>query len=127
MSVLQFVLLAPSSECRSDQARLSAVCAVDTKEEFFSQALHVVEEMIEQARAVVEKVAAAGRERGLTVETIVKDGEPHQIITDTARAIGASLIVMGSHGRKGFTRLLMGSVTERVIGYTSCPVLISHA
>ncbi len=112
---------------RDRQARLSVVCAVDTNEEFFSQAMHVVEGLIGQARAVVEKVAARGREKGLQVETIVKDGEPHQIITDTARAIGATMVIMGSHGRKGLTRLLMGSVTERVIGYTPCPVLVCHA
>lgn len=109
------------------QAKLTVVCAVDTNEEFFSQALHVKEALIEQARTVVEKVAAAGREKGLEIETIVRDGEPHRIITDTARSVSASLIVMGSHGRKGLTRLLMGSVTERVIGYTHCPVLVSHA
>jgi nucleotide-binding universal stress UspA family protein len=34
------------------------------------------------------------------------------------------LIIMGSHGRTGFKKLLMGSVTERVIGQTPCPVLV---
>jgi len=109
------------------KAKLSAVCAVDTNEEFFSQALHVVEELIEQARKVVEEVAEQARGRGIEVATIVRDGDAHRIITDTANEIGATLIVMGSHGRKGLTRLLMGSVTERVIGYTNCPVLVSHA
>ena len=108
------------------KAKLSVICAVDTNEEFFSQALNIVGELIEQARGVAEKVAEEGRKRGLEVATIVKDGDAHEIITDTAREIGASMIIMGSHGRKGLTRLLMGSVTEKVIGYTNCPVLVSH-
>ena len=36
------------------------------------------------------------------------------------------LIVMGSHGRRGLGKVLMGSVTERTIGYSPCPVLIRH-
>jgi nucleotide-binding universal stress UspA family protein len=38
----------------------------------------------------------------------------------------ADLIITGSHGRKGLTRMLMGSVIERVIGFASCPVLVAH-
>ena len=40
------------------------------------------------------------------------------------RSQGADLIIMGSHGRTGLTRLLMGSVTERVIGLAPCPVMV---
>jgi nucleotide-binding universal stress UspA family protein len=43
---------------------------------------------------------------------------------DTATALGADVIVMGSHGRTGLTRLLMGSNTEKVIGSAKCPVLV---
>jgi len=111
----------------SRKAKLTVVCAVDTNEEFFSQALHIVEQLIEQARQVVDMVAEEAKARGIEVSTVVRDGEPHQVITDTAKEAGATMIVMGSHGRKGLTRLLMGSVTEKVIGYTSCPVLVSHA
>ncbi|MCL5063444.1 MAG: universal stress protein, partial [Nitrospirae bacterium] len=41
-----------------------------------------------------------------------------------AKEQNANAIVMGSHGRTGLKRLLMGSVTEKVIGYASCPVLV---
>jgi len=63
---------------------------------------------------------------GVQAEVFIKDGEPHQAIVELAAERASDLIVMGSHGRKGLTRLLMGSVTERVIGYANCPVLVCH-
>jgi nucleotide-binding universal stress UspA family protein len=51
-------------------------------------------------------------------------GEPHEVIVDTAEKKKAGFIVVGSHGRSGIERLLMGSVTERLIGHAGCPVLI---
>ena len=50
--------------------------------------------------------------------------EVHREIDVQARAIGADLLVMGSHGRSGFKRLMLGSVTERTLGITRCPVLV---
>ena len=46
------------------------------------------------------------------------------IIVRQAKKLGASMIVMGSHGRTGLRRLLLGSVAERTLRYASCPVLI---
>jgi nucleotide-binding universal stress UspA family protein len=54
------------------------------------------------------------------------DGEPHEIITSVASEKNAGVIILGSHGRKGLHRLLMGSVTERTIGYAACCVLVVH-
>lgn len=50
-------------------------------------------------------------------------GEPATAIVDLAEREHADLIVMGSHGRKGITRLLMGSVAEAVVRKAKCPVL----
>jgi len=46
------------------------------------------------------------------------------IIVRQAKKLGASMIIMGSHGRTGLRRLLLGSVAERTLRYASCPVLI---
>jgi len=53
-------------------------------------------------------------------------GEPHQVITDLATQLGMTAIVMSTHGKTGIKRLLMGSVTQRTIGYAECPVLVVH-
>ena len=60
---------------------------------------------------------------GLPVETKVQVGEPGPTIVETARTCHADLIVMGTHGRTGLTRLLMGSVAEYVLRYAPCPVM----
>src|SRR5678816_61520 len=51
----------------------------------------------------------------------------HEAIQQQASSRGVDLLVMGSHGRSGFKRLLLGSVTERVIRHASCPTMIVPA
>ncbi len=51
-------------------------------------------------------------------------GIPHEEISELARQEGADLIVMTTHGRKGLTHLLLGSVTEKLIRTAPCPVLV---
>jgi len=58
------------------------------------------------------------------LRTVVVDGIPASRILEVAQREGASLIVMGSHGRKGFARLLMGSVAEAVTRKSPVPVTI---
>jgi nucleotide-binding universal stress UspA family protein len=54
-------------------------------------------------------------------------GKPYEAIVDTAKQRQADLIIVGSHGRTGLKRLLMGSVTERVIGHAETAVLVVKA
>jgi nucleotide-binding universal stress UspA family protein len=60
---------------------------------------------------------------GIPVEHRLEYGEAADIILKTAQEIGADLIVLGTHGRTGLRRLLMGSVAEQVVREASCPVL----
>jgi nucleotide-binding universal stress UspA family protein len=61
--------------------------------------------------------------RGVPVEHQVLSGDPAAVILQTARETGCALIVMGTRGRKGLGRLLMGSVAEQVVRNASCPVV----
>ncbi len=54
----------------------------------------------------------------------VRMGDPGQVASDRAEELGADLIVVGSHGRTGLTRLVLGSVAERVTRLAHCPVLV---
>jgi nucleotide-binding universal stress UspA family protein len=68
--------------------------------------------------------AAKGREAGVTqIETQLIDGVPFKEITRYARAGHFDLIVLGTHGRRGFDHALMGSVAERVARAAPCAVL----
>jgi len=62
-------------------------------------------------------------EAGIQVEHRLEFGEPEAVILAVAEQIGADLIIMGTHGRTGLRRLLMGSVAEHIVRRASCPVL----
>ena len=74
--------------------------------------------------ADVKKQAEA---EGVQAETFVGEAEAFEAITNLAKEQNADMIVIGSHGRTGLRRLLMGSVAEKVIGYAPCPVLVVKA
>jgi nucleotide-binding universal stress UspA family protein len=77
-----------------------------------------------QLRALVNRARASGaRVSGLVLES----GMTHEQIIRAARRRRADMIVMGTHGRTGLTRLLLGSVAARVITSAPCPVLTVHA
>ena len=57
-------------------------------------------------------------------DVIVHDGDPRDVILEEARRLPADLIVMGTHGRRGFSRLVLGSVAEDVSRRATCPVLL---
>jgi nucleotide-binding universal stress UspA family protein len=79
---------------------------------------------IKTAMEVTAKLEAAAATQGLALETMVLRGKPDEAIVKAAQAKEVDLIVLGSHGRTGLRRLLMGSVAERVIGQAKCPVLV---
>lgn len=77
-----------------------------------------------EAEAIVEGMLTQANALGLPLETRVTVGVPDDAIVRLARELEADLIILGSHGRSGFARLLLGSVAERVIGTAPCPVLV---
>jgi nucleotide-binding universal stress UspA family protein len=80
---------------------------------------------IPEAQGIVEKMIAAANQAGLAVTGLMPQGEaPDAAIIQAAVKYAADLIVLGSHGRSGLSRLLLGSVAERVIGQAPCPVLV---
>lgn len=58
------------------------------------------------------------------VETAVRCGIAFFEITEAARALGADLIVIGTHGRTGLERALLGSTAEKIVRHAPCPVLV---
>jgi nucleotide-binding universal stress UspA family protein len=80
--------------------------------------------LIKDAEARVEEGVKAAAARGIGVAGRVLVGLPFQTIIEAARAADVDLIVMGTHGRTGFSHLLLGSVAERVVRHAPCPVLV---
>ncbi len=72
----------------------------------------------------VESAAERARDAGLHVNTAIVEGTPHEVIADYVADRGVDVVVMGSHGRRGLDRYLLGSVTERVLRTVDVPVLV---
>jgi len=77
----------------------------------------------EQITGELQRLVAAAAATDVAIETVVRDGRPDTTILEMATALRANLLVMGTHGRSGFDRLVMGSVTEKVLRKAVCPVL----
>ena len=74
------------------------------------------------AAAKLEEIATR-RLDGIKYELLTEMGDPAQVILRTGAGVHADLIVMASHGRRGFSRLFLGSVAELVLRESKCPVL----
>jgi len=77
----------------------------------------------DEARARMEKLRAEVG-GGADVEVCVVRGHPARAIVSFAEAESCDLIVMATHGTRGFQHALLGSVTDKVIRQVSCPVLV---
>ncbi len=84
-----------------------------------------LELLIGDAEAYLEDTAQGLRERGLSVETqVVVETQPAIGILEFAREKAVDLIAMATHGRTGFSRLLLGSVADKVLRGTTAPILL---
>jgi nucleotide-binding universal stress UspA family protein len=78
----------------------------------------------DMARDIADRVRDLLRQDGVPADSLVAEGPPHRAILDAAASSDCDLIVLGSHGRTGLDRLLMGSVSQQVVTHASCPVLV---
>ena len=81
-------------------------------------------ELKDRAESALGVVTDAAAEHDVDVIEEVRVGTPHDVIAGYADANTIDLVVMGSHGRSGVRRALLGSVTERVLRSTDVPVLV---
>lgn len=80
-----------------------------------------------EGEKALEEVADRAAARGITVERALVEGRPSAEITGYAERADCDVIVMGTHGRGGLNRLLLGSVAEKVVRTASMPVLTVRA
>jgi nucleotide-binding universal stress UspA family protein len=78
------------------------------------------------AQKNLDAAVNARKERGVEITSILTNGVPSDEVTRLAQELRADLIVMGTHGRRGLPRALLGSVAETVIRTSSIPVLAIH-
>ena len=124
----------PFADAAVDQAiSLGGIC---NSEIFVISVVALYPEQMEVAPALVETMSGDVRKHldqakekiekaDISCETIVHmGGQPHQFIIQEAKDKGIDLILMGTHGRSGLKRILLGSVAQNVIGHAPCPVMV---
>ncbi len=79
----------------------------------------------DEGKEAVEYVKKIGEEMGVEVEMNIDEGSPVKKIIDASKDF--DLIVMGTLGRGGLSKLMMGSVAEKVVRHASCPVMVVRA
>lgn len=78
-----------------------------------------------EANAAIKTAKTAFEEAGVSVETnVVEAHAAWRGVVEAAESVQADLIVMGSHGRSGLEKLVLGSVTQAVLSHTKLPVLV---
>jgi len=87
----------------------------------------VYDDMAAAARAYGQKhldaLIGKARKAGVRVSGLLLEGLPHERIAQAARTKKADVVIVGTHGRTGFSRLFLGSVASRVLAVSPCPVL----
>jgi nucleotide-binding universal stress UspA family protein len=83
----------------------------------------IATKMLDAAKAGLDAAVATRANAGVKVQGILREGPPWEVVNTVAGEVGADLIVLGTHGRRGLSRALLGSVAERVIRTATQPVL----
>lgn len=86
-----------------------------------------IELIYEANQQELDKLVKANKDKASFARPLLETGDPRSVIEGTAKKLGADLIVMGTHGRRGLRRLLIGSVAESVVRSAPCPVLLVRA
>lgn len=117
---------------RTHDATLHALFAVDPPStiggagEGFTGLDNLLDELEEEGHRATESIAMRADDSNVETETAVRRGNPRDEILSYATDNDIDLIIMGTHGRTGVKRSLLGSVTETVIRHSDIPVMTVH-
>ena len=84
----------------------------------------IVEALTEETKIAMEKIRISLTGKAIETKTITRQGPPPEKILETAQKMKVDLLVVGSHGRHGARKFLLGSVSSKVVDYATCPVLV---
>ena len=105
---------------KSYNIRMAALFVAQVKSEDESQ------KIINFGEQVLNAVVEDGKNMGVEVQKILKLGNPAETILDVAKNLKVHTIVLGSEGKKGIKRVLLGSVAESVVRNAKCTVLVAR-
>ena len=107
-------------------SKVEVLSVVQPPEPATSVELHAVIDSAKQHyEKALSRVADAANGNGIKIETNIVVGHPAEQIIKRAEQSHADLIVLGRRGISKFEKLVMGSISERVLTYAPCPVLVT--
>jgi nucleotide-binding universal stress UspA family protein len=112
------------------RARVTILHAYEVPTYVFPESVVATADLVGQIRGAAEEALAGIKERaqrpGVQVDTVLRQGVAWSEIDRAAKELGSDLVVIGTHGRRGVARALIGSVAEKVVRTSPCPVLTVH-
>jgi nucleotide-binding universal stress UspA family protein len=87
----------------------------------------MIEKVVVENQRALDKIADARRKLATIGSVIIRSGDARDVILQACEELKIDLIVMGTHGRRGVSRALLGSVAEMVVRTAPCPVLTLRA
>jgi nucleotide-binding universal stress UspA family protein len=112
-----------SALARDYKARMIALHVIEPATAGYSEFTAYIGPEEDKGKAMEKLRAFKAPSPRVTIEYRLLEGDPASVIAETAAETGADLVVMGTHGRTGLTRFVMGSVAEKVLRQAPCPVL----
>lgn len=109
----------------SEDEALSMARRCPELKKFFALSVAKSESKLPETTQIIENFKKKAVEWGIEIEPIIAVGVPHEIILKIAKEKDCDLIILGTYGRKGVKKLAFGSVSEKVITYTNCAVLVA--
>ncbi|WP_394661148.1 universal stress protein, partial [uncultured Acinetobacter sp.] len=99
--------------------------------EYINSAHQVENDALKQTREIIKTIVDEAKQKfltfGIDANTVIIEGQDvHKEIIKASEEHAVDLIVIGSHGRTGIRKLVLGSVTQKLLGETSLPVLVVH-
>lgn len=110
------------------QSKLYVMHVVDLNVEYMAITPGLEAQLEQEARKILNQAEEKVKKAGLVCEAIMGyDDQPYRPIVEEAKKRKVSLVVVGTHGRTGLAKVLMGSVSQRIIGHAPCTVMVVPA
>ena len=108
------------------------IIALSVSENHFINGISVSEEIEQINQILTDRCKKDLQEfedmndEGVKISSVIKEGSPAKTILEVAEKEDIDLIVIGSSGKSGFDRFILGSVSDKVVNAAKCPVLVVH-
>ncbi|HXY54145.1 MAG TPA: universal stress protein [Nitrospirota bacterium] len=111
---------------KADNAVVSVLYVIPRYEEMieFFKTESIQKSLRREAENIITQAQKIAVESGVNIKTYIREGNAADEVITATETIESDLIIMGTHGWKGFSKAVMGSTTRRVVTHASCPVLV---